>query len=110
MEVRNAQIFNTSINGNLSKNGDHMSIISKLIGQELSNNSSADIYSRCRVNYMSSSIRTKTPDFVHLGLRAVTAVNELRYFGTSLPGLEGRRMDPTGFRLVILLVKLQGLE
>ena len=44
VEVRNAQIFNTSINGNSADNGDPASNFSKIIGRELSHDSSSNIY------------------------------------------------------------------
>ena len=82
MEVGNTQIFNTSINENLTKDGDSTPIFSKVIVQELSNDSSADIYLYCRVDFMSNSFQTEAPDFMHLGLLAVNALDELRSFGT----------------------------
>ena len=44
VEVAAIQKFDTSINGNLAKIGDYMTISSKVIGRELSHDSSADIY------------------------------------------------------------------
>ena len=44
VEVRNAQIFHTSIHGDLTKNGDPKPTLSKVIGRKLSHNYSTDIY------------------------------------------------------------------
>ena len=78
VEVRNAPIFNTCINGNFSVNEDPSSILRKVIGRELSNKYSANVYLRCRVNSMINDVGTETPDFVHLRLPAVNAANEFR--------------------------------
>ena len=71
MEVRNAQIFHTSINGDLTKNGDSTTTFSKVIKQELSYDYSADIHSLCWVNFTCNSVRTEIPNFINLGLPAV---------------------------------------
>ena len=68
VEVRNAQPFHTSINGNYAKDGDSTPTV---IGRELSNDSSANIYLRCRVNFTCESVVTKTPNFMNLRLLAV---------------------------------------
>ena len=44
VEVRNAQPFNTPINGSSEEKGDTTSTFSKLIRRELSHNSNDDIY------------------------------------------------------------------
>ena len=90
--VRDTKIFNTSIDGNLAENGDSTPISSELIGQELSHNSSADIYSHCMVDFMSSSVGTEAPDFVHLGLLAVNSLDELSSFVTPATRF-GRTVD-----------------
>ena len=96
MEVRYTQILDTSIDGNLAKNGDSTPIFSKVIGRELSYNSSPDIYSLCRVDLTSNSVGTEAPDFMHLGLPAVNTSDELRSFDT--PGtIFGRPMDESNW-------------
>ena len=79
VEVKNTQIFNISINVNWTNKGESTLILSKVIRQELSHNSSSDIYSRCRDNFMSDSVGTKIPDFMNLGLPAVNALDEPCY-------------------------------
>ena len=109
VEVRNALIFNTSVNGNLDKNGNHTSISSKVIVQELSNYSSTNVYSHCRVKFTSNAVGTEAPDFVHLGLPAVNVGNELRSFVTPTTRV-GRPMDGSNWSfLVHFLLKLQRL-
>ena len=81
VEVKNDQIINTSINGNLTKNGYPTTNFSKVIGQELSHNSSTNIYLRCRGNLTRNSVGTESPDFMDLGILAVHASYELRLFG-----------------------------
>ena len=82
VEFSNAQIFHTSIHRNLTKNGDLTPTFSKIIGRELFHNSSADIYSCCRVNFTLNSVGTKIPGFVNLGLLDVHASYEIGSFGT----------------------------
>ena len=76
------QIFDTPIHGTLDKDGDYTPIFSKIIGGELSHNSNTDIYSRCRVDFTSNTVRTEAPDFMNLGLPEVNASDELRSFGS----------------------------
>ena len=73
-------MFDTSINGNLAENGDSTPIFSKLIGQELSHNSIADIYSHCRVEFTSNVVGTKALNSMHLGLPSVNTSDKLRSF------------------------------
>ena len=89
MEVRNDQPFHTSINVNSAKNGDPTPTFSKLIGRELSNESSADIYSHCRVNFTRDAALTKIPNFMNLGLSSVQTSDELGSF--NIPATRIRR-------------------
>ena len=82
VEFGDNQKFDTSIDGNFAENGDSTPIFSKVIGRELSHDSSADICSRCRVESASNYIVTEAPVFMHLGLLAVNALDELQSFGT----------------------------
>ena len=59
-----------------------MPILRKLIRQELSYDSSTDIYLRCRVDLKSNAVGTEAPYFMHVGLPAVNESDEIRYFGT----------------------------
>ena len=80
--VMDTQIFNTSIDRNLAKNGDSTPIFSKVIRKKLSHDSISDIYLRCRVDFTSNTIRNEAPDFMHLGILAFNASDELRSFVT----------------------------
>ena len=82
MEVSNAKIFHTSVNVDLNENGDPTPTFSKLIGRELSHNSSADIYSRYQVNFTHNAVGTKIPNFINLGIPAVHTPDELGSFST----------------------------
>ena len=81
-EVRNTQPFHTSINGNSSENGDPTPTYSKVIGQELSDDSGDGIYSRCRANFRCYAVVTKSSNFKNLGLSAVHISDELGSFST----------------------------
>ena len=83
VEVRNAQMFHTSTNGNLTEYGDPTPTFIKVIGQELSHNSITKIYSRCWVNFTRNAVGTEIPDFMNLGLLAVHASDKIGSFGTS---------------------------
>ena len=58
VEIRDTQKLDTSINRNLAKNGDSKSIFCKAIGREMSHDSSADIYLRCRLDFTSNAVGT----------------------------------------------------
>ena len=80
VEIRNAQPFSTSIDGNSDKNGDTKPIFSKLIGRELFHHSRANIYLRCRLNFTRNAVGTKRPNFINLGLPALHTLDELWSF------------------------------
>ena len=82
VEIGDTQKFDTSIDGNLAENGDSAPIFSKVIRRELSHNSSADIYLRCRAEFMIIAVGTKAPEIMHLGIPAANASDELRSFVT----------------------------
>ena len=48
----------------------------------MSNDFSADIYLRYRVDFTSNYVGTEAPDFMHLGLLAANTADELGSFGT----------------------------
>ena len=66
----------------MDNDGDSTSIFSKLIGREISHISSADLYSRCWVDFTSNAIGTEALHFVDLGILAVNISNEINIFGT----------------------------
>ena len=81
VEFRNTQIFDTSINENLDENGDSTPIFNKVIGRELSHNSSSDIYLRYRAEFTSNAVGTEAPEFVYLGIPDVNASDKFSSFG-----------------------------
>ena len=81
MEIGDTQKFDTSVDGNLAEDGDSKKIFSMVIGRELSHSSSANIYSRCRMDFTSNAIGTEGPNFVNLGLQDVSASDEFNPFG-----------------------------
>ena len=66
-----------------------MPTFSKLIEHKLSNDSSADIFSRCQVNFTRDIVMTKSTDFLNLRLSAVHTSDELR--SVSIPTTRIRR-------------------
>ena len=97
VELRNAQLFHTSINRYFSENWYPAPAFSKGIGQELYHNSSADIYSRCRVNFMHDAVGTNSPNFMNLWLLAVHTSNELGSFSTPATRVK-RPVDGSNYR------------
>ena len=111
VEVRNAQIFNTSITINSSKNVDPTSTFGRLIIRELFHDSRTDVSLLFLVNFERNAITTERQNFMNLGIPAAHTSDEVGSF--SIPVTiesKGQRMDPTGSHLVILLVKLDRLE
>ena len=80
VEVRNAQPFKASINGNSANNEDPVSTFSNIIGWELSHDSIADIYLRCWLNFTCDAVLNERPNFMSLGISAVHTSNELLSF------------------------------
>ena len=60
----------------LPDNIDLMSIFSKVIGDKVSNSSSQDLYTRCRMNLAEYPIQKQTPQFFALGLSTISALDE----------------------------------
>ena len=79
---RNAQKFDASVDVNLSNDRDYTAIFRKVLGHELSNGLSADIYLHCRLGFTSNYVGTKAPDCLLLGLPAVNASDGFDAFGT----------------------------
>ena len=80
VEVRNAQPFHTYTNGNSANNGDPTPTFIKVIVRELSDDSSTNIYLRCRLNFMRDAVVTESPNFTNLGLSAVHTSDEIGTF------------------------------
>ena len=59
-----------------------MSIFSKVIGNELSHSSNADLYLRFWMDFASNTVGTKAPNFVDLEILDVTSLDEFNTFGT----------------------------
>ena len=76
-EVRNAQPFDTSINGISSKHRDPAPTGSKIIDCKFSDKSSPGIYLRCRMNLTRDTVFTESPNFMNLGLWYVHKSDEL---------------------------------
>ena len=68
---------------------DYASILSKVIGNKLSNGSISDLYSRSRMNFTADNIQTQTPKFVDLGLSTINILDESS--GLSTPATRIRR-------------------
>ena len=77
-EVREAQPLDTSINRISSKHRDPAPTWSKVICCKFTNKSSADVYSRYRMNLTRNAFLTKIPNFMNMGIFSVRTSYELR--------------------------------
>ena len=97
-EVRDAQQLDTSINGIYDKHRDPAPNFSKVIGRKLSEKSSANICSRCRMNLTRDSVFTESPNFMNLGLSYDHTSDELG--SVSIPTKKiGRSTDGSNWLL-----------
>ena len=80
--IRNAQNFDSSVDGNLADDRDSTSLFRKVLDRELPESISAYIYLRFRMDFTSNSIRSEALNFVNLGLPVVNASYEFNTFGT----------------------------
>ena len=81
-EVSNDQILHTFIHVDLNENWYPMPSFSKIIVQELSHDSSVNIYSHCQMNFTRNFVGTEIPNFMNLELPAAHTLDELRSFST----------------------------
>ena len=81
-EVMDAQPLETSINGIYDKHRDPVPTFSKVIFIKLSNESSTNVYLRCRMNLMRDAVLTESPNFRNLGLLSVHTSDEFGYVFT----------------------------
>ena len=75
--IRDAQPLDTSINGIYSEHMDSAPIFRKVIGRKFKGESSANVNSRCRINFGSDAVLTESPNFVNLGLASVHTPDKL---------------------------------
>ena len=78
----NTQKWDAVVNGKLTGDLDYASIFSKLIGHKLSDSSSGDLYSRCKMNFSNDTVQNQAPDFMDMGILAINILNERGVLGT----------------------------
>ena len=76
--ARNAEPFDAPINRFLAENGHSTSIFRKLIGLETVPGESADVYVHKRMDFASSSVIYKSPNFIDLGLSHANTTDKLK--------------------------------
>ena len=79
--VRNTQKLDNVVDRNLPDDLDYAYIFSKVIGHKISDGSSDDIYSRCRLNFANDPIQTQAPHFMDMGLPTINILNESGVLG-----------------------------
>ena len=73
--VRQYQKLDAAVDENLP---DHLyltSIFSKLIDDKLSDGSSGDLYTRCRMKFAAGTVQNQTPKFMDLGFMTINALD-----------------------------------
>ena len=106
----NTQKLDAVVDGKLPNDMDYASISGKVIGHKLSNGSSDDLYSLCRMNFVNDPVQTRDPHSVDMGLPAISTFNESGILGTPATLFKYQRMDPIGACLIMFLVKQQRSE
>ena len=64
---------------------DSASIFSKVIGLKLSDGSSSDFWTCCRINFADDPVQTQTPQFMDMGFLTINALDEISGLSTPLP-------------------------
>ena len=75
--VRNADPLDASVNIIPSKHRYPTPTWSKVIGRKFTNEYSADLYERSRMNFVSDTVLSESPDFTDLGMSSVDTTGEL---------------------------------
>ena len=65
------------VDGKLPEDLDSASIVSRVIGQKISDGSIGDLYTRCRVKCASDPIKNQTPQFMDLGFLTINALDKI---------------------------------
>ena len=79
---RNTQKLDAVVDINFPNNLNYVSIFNKLIGYKLSDGSSGDLYSFCRINFANDPVQNQAPHFKDMVLPAINIVNESGFLGT----------------------------
>ena len=74
--VGHTQKLDAVVERKLPNDLNYGSIFSKLIGHKISNISSGDLYTRCRINFTDDTLQTQTPQFMYLGLLTINSLDE----------------------------------
>ena len=78
----NTQKLDAVVDGKLTDDLDYAYIFSKVIGHKLSDSSSDDLYSRCRVKLSDDVVQTQTPQFIDLRLPNINTLDESSVLST----------------------------
>ena len=89
--VGKSQKLGSSIDGKLPNDLDLTYIFSKVIGHKLSDGSSRDLYTCCRMKFLADTVQTQTPKFTDMGLSTINALDKIS--GLSTP--DTRILRPT---------------
>ena len=85
------------------------SILSTVIGRDISHISSADLYFFCRMDDASKVVQTKASHLVELGILVAKTSNEVNILDTPATRLRSPVDDPVGLHRIVFLAKQQWL-
>ena len=109
-DLRQSNILDTSSNQQFTNNMVTPPIFAEVLGEKISNSSSRDIYTLCRMNLVAYPINIPAPQFMDLGLSNINPLDKISSLWTPATIFEGLRMSPMGAFRIIFLKMLQRLE
>ena len=74
--VGNTQKFNAAVDGKFPNDLDSAFIFSKVIGHKLSDDSSDDFYTSCRMNFAADPVQNQILQFMDLGFSTINTLYE----------------------------------
>ena len=81
--VGQTQKLDAVIDRNFPDDLNSASIFNKVISHKLSDSSSGDFYTHCRMNFEAGPVQTQTPQLMDLGFSTINALDEIS--GLSIP-------------------------
>ena len=87
--VGQTQKLDSVVDGIFPDDLDYASIFSKVIVHKISDGSSGDLYTICRMNFAADTVQTQTPKFIDMGFLTINELDESS--GLSTPATRIRR-------------------
>ena len=74
--VGHTQKLDAVVDGKFPDDMYSASIFIKVTSHKISNGSSGDLYTRCRMNFVADSVQTQTPQIMDMGFSTINALDE----------------------------------